>query len=140
MRLQIRTLQVPLCGAGAFTPTMTFGAAPSSNGQNIVTGSPGNIRVPSPRPAAMNQGDFGGRFHQPSSVAPDWSLPSIYVAHENPTLRFPGKINSDNPMPVPAIAVARSAAQLQHRVRIGGRTVTSAVRPFTQWPTYSTKR
>jgi hypothetical protein len=136
MRLQIRTLQVPLCGAGAFTPTMTFGAAPMSNGQNIVTGSPGTIRVSSPRPAAMNDGSFGGRYNQPSSVAPDWFLPSIYTGHENPSLRFPGKVRSDNPMPVPAINQGRSAAQFQHRPRIGGRTVTASVRPFTQWPTY----
>lgn len=139
MRIQIRTIGVPIKGAGAFSPTLTWGAAPATNGQNIVTGAPGTVRVPSPRPAALNDGQLGGVLNQPSSVAPDWFLPSIYVSHVNNTLHFPGMVRSDNTLPVPAIAVNRSAAQMQHRTRIGGRTVTASIRPFTQWPTYGKK-
>ena len=141
MRVQIRTLQAPRWGGGAFSPTLSMGGAPATNGQNIITGSPGTVRVPSPRPEGMNDMSFGSRYNQPSDVAPNWFLPSIYVAHANPTLHFPGRIlqSVDNPIPEPALQLVRSAAQTQHRFRIGGRTVTASIRPFTTWPTYSGK-
>lgn len=137
MRVQIRTLDVPKFGAGAFCPTMTMPASAATNGRNLVTGAPGTVRVASPRPAAMRENSLGGPKYQPSANAPDWILPSIYVAHANPGLHFPGKILSDNPIPEPAINQSRSAAQTQHRFRIGGRTVTANIRPFTTWPSYN---
>jgi hypothetical protein len=136
MRFQIRTLQVPTRGAGAFTPTLTIGGAPATNGQNKITGSPGTTQVASPRPAAMRDGSWGGLW-QNSAVTPDFILPSIYVSHANSTLRFPGKIKNDNPLPVPAVNIGYSALQTQKKFRIGGRTVTAAVRPFTVWQTYN---
>jgi hypothetical protein len=107
-----------------------------SNGQNIITGAPGTVPVYSPRPAALDDSLLGGPYNQPSACAPDYILPSIYTFHANPSVHFPGKIDSDNVLPVPAGATTRSALQQQHRTRIGGRTATSAIRPFTQWPTY----
>jgi hypothetical protein len=139
MRIAIRTIQAPTKGAGAWSPTLTFGGAPVTNGQNIVTGAPGTVRVPVSRPPAMDDSSLGGAYNQPSACAPNWILPSIYVAHANNSLRFPGKIKSDNPMPIPAINVTRTAAQTQHKTRIGGRTVTAAIRPFTTWPTYQNR-
>lgn len=139
MRIQVRTLDVPIKGMGAFIPTLTMGGAPVTNGQNLVTGAPGTVRVPSPPPAALDDSSLGGDFNQPSNVAPNWFLPSIYTFHANPSVHFPGKIKSDNPLPIPAVAVSRIPAQLQHRTRIGGRTVTAAIRPFTIWPTYGKK-
>lgn len=136
MRVQTRTLQVPRCGAGAFSPTLTRGGAPASNGQNIITGAPGTSPVYSPRPAALSDGELGGQFNQPSSVAPNWILPAIYTFHANPTVHFPGKLKSDNPLPAPVPNLGRTALQWQHRTRVGGRTATAALRPFTQWPTY----
>jgi hypothetical protein len=136
MRFQIRTLQVPRIGFGAFSPTLTHGGAPATNGQNKVTGMPGTVPVRSPRPAALSDGELGGPYNQPSAVAPDWILPCIYVAHANPTLHFPGAIQSDNVVPVPIPRPGLTALQWQHRTRVGGRTATSARRPFTQWPTY----
>lgn len=79
---------------------------------------------------------LGGPYNQPSRVAPDWILPCIYTFHANGTVHFPGKIMSDNVMPVPTPNPGRTSLQWQHRVRVGGRTTTSAVRPFTSWPTY----
>lgn len=139
MRVAIRTLQNPRRGAGAFNPTLTIGAAPATNGNNLISGAPGTVRVRSPRPASMNDGSWAEGYNQPSDVAPNWILPSIYTFHANAGVHFPGKILSDNVMPEPAINQTRSAAQTQHRFRIGGRTVTAAIRPFTTWPTYNGK-
>ena len=139
MRVAIRTLQNPKRGAGAFNPTMTIGGAPATNGGNLITASWGSVRVRSPRPASMNDGSWAEGYNQPSDVAPNWILPAIATFHANNGVRFPGKINSDNVMPVPAINPTRSPAQTQHRFRIGGRTVTAAIRPFTVWPTYNGK-
>jgi hypothetical protein len=140
VRVQIRTLQGPRFGAGAFAPTLTYGGAPCSNGQNKISGAPGTVPVYSPRPPSINDGILGGPYNQPSNVAPDWILPALYTFHENATVRFPGKLQSDNVMPVPIPNYGRSALQWQHRFRVGGRTATSAVRPFTNWPTYSGNR
>lgn len=136
MRVSTRTLQVPRWGAGAFSPGLTSGGAPATNGQNKISGCPGTVPVPSPRPAALNDGELGGLLNQPSSVAPNVFYPSIYTFHANPTVHFPGAILCDNVVPVPADNPGRTALQWQHRVRVGGRTTTTSVRPFTTWPTY----
>jgi hypothetical protein len=136
MRVQTRTLQVPRYGAGAFSPCLTSGGAPATNGQNKISGQPGTVPVPSPRPAALNDGELGGPFNQPSAVAPNWFMPSIYTFHANPTVHFPGAIDCDNVMPTPTPNPGRTSLQWQHRVRVGGRTTTSAIRPFTTWPSY----
>jgi len=77
-------------GAGAFVPVPAGSKTAEFNGQNIVTGAPGNVPVYSPRPEGLNDGELGGPFNQPSSCAPDFILPSIYVAHANKTMKFPG--------------------------------------------------
>jgi hypothetical protein len=136
MRISYRTLQLPKWGRGAFTPGLTIGGAPAFNGQNIISGAPGTIPIPSPRPAALDDSALGGPFNQPSAVAPNWFLPTLYTFHANPSVHFPGKLFGDNVVPVPAVNQGRSPLQWQHRVRLGGRTATRAVRPFTQWPTY----
>lgn len=135
-RISIRTLQTPKWGTGAFLPTLTFGGAPATNGQNIVDGAPGTIRVESPRPPALDDGVIGGPYNQPSSMAPNWFLPAIYTFRANRSVHFPGRLFGDNVMPTPAATWTRSAAQWQHRTRVGGRTATRAIRPFTQWPVY----
>jgi len=137
MRIQVRTLQVPKRGAGAFLPGLTPVGTAATNGQNEVYGSPGTVAIPSPRPPAMADGELGGPFNQPSSVAPNVFYPSIYYSIPNNTQHFPGKIQSDNVVPVPAIVQGRSALQTQYRTRVGGRTAVAAFRPFTQWPTYA---
>ena len=137
MRFAIRPLQVPAkWGTGAFLPTLTFGGAPATNGANQVLGQPGTVRVASPRPPALDDSALGGPVNQPSAVAPDWILPSIYVSLVNRGLHFPGRLFGDNVLPVPVPNVGRTAIQSQHRVRVGGRTTTGSFRPFTQWPTY----
>ena len=141
MRFQIRTLQVPTqWGTGAFMVVPAANSTAEFNGQNIVTGMPGNVPVPSPRPAGLDDGELGGPYNQPSSVSPNYFLPSIYVAHVNPSMHFPGdsgdfRIQHVSPMPSTAIgAVVQSNWR---KPVLGGDRVTRAVRPFTQWGTYS---
>ena len=137
MRIATRVLQVPTkWGMGAFLPTLTFGGAPATNGQNEISGAPGTVRIASPRPAALDDSLLGGPLNQPSACSPDWFLPSIYTAHANPTLHAPMRLFGDNVLPTPAVNQGRTPMQTQHRVRVGGRTATASLRPFTQWPTY----
>jgi hypothetical protein len=137
MRFQVRTLQVPRRGGGAFLPALTRTPTAATNGQNVVIGCPGTMAVPSPRPAALTDSQLGGPYNQPSSVAPNWIFPSVYVAKINRSLLWPGRILSDHVLPVPAVPHTGVPAQTQYKPRIGGRTATSAFRPFTQWPTYA---
>lgn len=137
MRVEYRTLQLPTKGSGAFTPTLSAIGTAATNGQNEVVGYPGTMRIPSPRPAALVDGELGGPLNQPSSVAPNWFLPAIYYAVVNSTLQFSGKTWCDNVLPVPAKQPTGQVVNWQHRTRVGGRTTTTSTRPFTQWPTYS---
>jgi hypothetical protein len=137
MRHQIRTLQVPTqWGTGAFVSIPAQSSTASFNGQNIVTGAPGTVPVPSPKPSALDDSSLGGPYNQPSSVSPDWFLPSIYVAHANKSMRFPGNIARRNVSPVPATAIGATPQTAWGKPRIGGTKVTRSVRPFTQWIPY----
>ena len=137
MRHQIRTLQAPTrWGTGAFVSIPAQSSTAQFNGQNIVTGAPGTVPVHSPKPPALDDGSLGGPYNQPSNVSPNYILPSIYVAHANSSMRFPGDIAITNVSPVPATAIGAVAGLGWARPRLGGQTVTASKRPFTQWPTY----
>lgn len=139
MRFQIRTLQVPRRGGGAFLPTLTRTGTASTSAQNqaSIYGAPGTVAIPSPRPRAMADSELGGPYNQPSSVAPNVFYPSIYYARPTALLHFPGRLICDNVLPVPAIGQSGVPAQTQRKTRVGGRTTTANFRPFTQWPTYA---
>ena len=138
MRVTYRVLNVPTKGGGAWLPNMIFGGAPATNGQNSagVVGMPGTVAIPSPRPPALDDSSLGGPYNQPSAVSPDWFTPGIYFYRPNQTMHYPGKIQSDNPLPVPIISSGRSVTNRFTSGRIGGRQATAAIRPFTTWPTY----
>ena len=106
------------------------------NGQNLVTGAPGTVPVYSPRPEGLNDGQLGGPYNQPSSCSPDYILPSIYVAHANKTMKFPGNTEIQAVSPYPATAIGAVVQNGWKQIRIGGQTVTRSIRPFTTWPTY----
>jgi len=134
MRHQIRVLQAPTAwGTGAFVSIPAQSSTASFNGQNLITGAPGTVPIYSPRPVAMDDSSLGGEFNQPSAVAPNWILPSIYVAHANKTMRFPGDIAITNVSPVPSTAIGAVVATNWRKPTLGGDRVTRAVRPFTQW-------
>jgi len=139
VRHAIRYEGLPRFGAMAFVATSAQDGPAATNGQNLITGNPGTMRVPTPRPASTISRDWGGQW-QPASQAPDWIMPSIYTFHPNasvnPFRRTGAGIGSDHPVAVPAGVIGQVVSQFMHRARIGGRTVTAAIRPFTQWPTY----
>ena len=138
MRFQVRTLNVPRRGALAFLPMPVSIGTAATNGQNIVTGSPGTALVPSPRPAALVSNDLGGPKHQPSAVSPDVFAPSIYVSRINRTQLFPGALLT-NETPAPVTAIGAVPRTLWRKPVIGGTKVTAARRPFTVWQTYGGK-
>lgn len=138
MRWQLRVLQVPRRGAGAFLPIPGGDAQAATNGQNLVSSTLGAVPVPTPRPPAMRVTDYGPNF-QGSYNGPDWMRPSIGVVHLNSTMRFPGRLFGHRPTPVPSAAIGAVPTSNSMKTRIGGRTVTANPRPFTQWPTYSGK-
>jgi hypothetical protein len=140
-KLQIIMQDAPRKGFSAFMPSpygaTTPAASSAGSTQAGVKGYPGNLRVPSPAPAALNDSDLGGPLNQPSRNAPDYFLPSIYWVRISSRLSLPGfKRVSTNVAPVPAPYIARGAGQTQRKPRIGGRTVTAWPRQFTRWPTY----
>ena len=141
MRHQIRVLEAPTrWGTGAFAPTPAQSSTAEFHGQNQagITGAPGTVPIYSPRPAALSDGELGGPLNQPSSVAPNWFLPSIYFYRPNRTQHFPGDINTPffYISPVPATAIGAVVNNGWRRPVIGGDRVTRALRPFTQWQSY----
>jgi len=137
-KLQITMNNAPK-NLGAFMPT-PYGAttpAASSQGVLVVEGYPGSMKVPSPAPAALNDGELGGPLNQPSQCSPDYFLPSIYLTRISAETTGPGFNRvSSNVAPVPAPFVGRTATQTQRKPRIGGRTVTAWPRQFIRWPSY----
>lgn len=143
----IRMLNAPTKGFGAFMPPPYAATTPaaSSNGVIRVVGHPGTVRIPSPRPAAMQDGELGGPFNQPSGApaapggiaVPNWFRPSIYWARiSNVTTAIGFNRISSNIAPVPAPFIGRTGTQTQMKPRIGGRTATAWPRQFIRWPTY----
>jgi hypothetical protein len=138
VRHQIRTLDVPQAwGTGAFVVIPARSSTALGNGINVTTAAPGTVPIKSPAPPALNDGELGGPLNQPSRVSPNWFLPALYNPGTGGWRRSklrsgPGPYES----PEPAARVSVTPQLLNHRVRIGGRTVTDAPRPFTRWPTY----
>ena len=137
-RLQIRMMNSPTRGIGAFMPSPYAVTTPAASSQGVlrVEGYPGTLQVPSPAPAALNDGELGGPFNQPSLCAPDFILPSAYFARISRLTTGLVPTKSNNVAPVKAPFIARTATQTQYRTRVGGRTVTRWPRQFTRWPNY----
>lgn len=138
-------LDAPTKGFGAFMPAPYAVTTPAASSQGPLTarleGYPGNRPIPSPAPAAMNDGELGGPFNQPSNVSPDVFYPALYFNHIDQTIVMPGFVRTcANTVPVPAPYVGRTGTQTQLRSRVGGRTATAWPRAFVRWPTYRTVR
>lgn len=136
--LSLRMNDAPTKGTGAFAPTPYGATTPAASSQGVLRleGYP-VASIPSPPPAAMDDGELGGPLNQPSRVAPNVWRPSIYIPHISHTTTFIGQSRtSSNVAPVPVPWVSRSAAQTQLRVRVGGRTVTRWPRQFVRWFSY----
>lgn len=137
--LALRMQDAPTKGAGAFMPVPYGVTTPAASSQGVLRleGYPGTVPVPSPAPAAMDDGELGGPFNQPSRVSPNVIYPDKYIPHISHRTTFIGQSRvSSNVAPIPAPYVARSGTQTQLRTRIGGRTVTRWPRQFVRWINY----
>lgn len=136
-------LDVPVKGAGAFLPLPTTNAPASSYGLVHVHGSPGTDPVPSPSPQANYLPRLTARggvdSAQDSVCAPDFILPSIYVA----SARNMGPAADAGvgmatrrlaPMPVPSFSYPRVPVVAQTPPRIGGRSTMVWPRGFQRFP------
>jgi hypothetical protein len=84
-----------------------------------ITGHPGNLSVPSPRPVAMPAGPLP-RGAQPSYNSPDTIYPSVYYTNATgfgPPVRY----FSNNEVPVPAVSYKGTPGVAFRTPHIGGR-------------------
>ena len=133
MRRYIRTLEVPIRGAGAFAPMPAQIGSAATAGVIRTEGHPGNMAVPAPPPGVVNVG-LDPRTN-PSACAPNVIYPDIYVAHaDNMAPPVPISLEA-NVMPVYAPQPVRVPRQTTHKARLGGRTATSWPRNLIKWPT-----
>lgn len=142
MRPLIKMNSAPRKGLGAFMPAPYGATTPAASSQGVlrVEGNPGTVRVASPPPAALDDGELGGPYNQPSRVVPDFILPCIYTAHLSATKQsfLEGGFTtvSSNVTPVPAGRPGATPGQTQYQPRIGGQTTTAWPRQYVTWPTY----
>ena len=134
MQARIVVLNAPR-NPGAVLPQMTVTGSAATNGVCRVTGAPGTLPVPAPRPGAIPLWGPNPKV-QPSACAPTVIRPSLYVA--TPRCGTPPVYRGgDRVSPVPAVNPRLTAAtRMQRPRRIGGRTVTRAARPLVRWPVY----
>ena len=132
------TKGVPHLGS-AITPHMTRTYAGwSSRGR--VHGAPGTQVIPVADPAAVRE-DINslaavGQFS--TACAPNYILPSIYYENDHPLdkEKFPGSINSDDQMPVPAIRPGTRIPMDPYRSRKGGQQQVvqpQVIQRFPKW-------
>lgn len=121
--MKYTTDNLPARGASAFMPVLNacVSARAPQWGMVQVTGHPGDLPVPSPKPAALPDGPLM-RSAQPSYNSPDTWYPSVYYTRvngfhpANNTVR----IMSTNEVPIPARRLVLVPKITQRRVRVGG--------------------
>lgn len=143
--MRYRTSDLPPNGVGAFMPIPADSPVESSYGLVKIAGAPGTfaIAVPDPDeslPPISAQG--GVNSARPSDAAPDFILPSVYVAYADnmgpaadaglglARRRF-------TELPVPAINPTRipSTAGQYNPPTLGGRRTLAWPRSFQRFPT-----
>jgi hypothetical protein len=129
---------LPESGYGAFMPTPYMNPAAASNVHGEIDALMGNVPVGSPRPAAMYDHTHPGV--QPSSQAPNYFLPVVYVMRLNRWRLAIQRRFVDLPMPVPAVAPNATTTATNLKARIGGRTATRNARPYVVWPVYGGRK
>lgn len=132
------TKGVPHLGS-AITPQLTRTYAGwSSRGR--VFGAPGTLMIPIPDPAAIredvNSLASGGQFS--TACAPNYITPGIYYENDHPLdkEKFPGSLNSDDQMPVPALRPGNRIPADPYRARKGGQAQVyqpQVVQRFPKW-------
>ncbi len=138
--IKYRVLDLPVKGAGAFTPLAATNPVASSYGLVHIFGAPGTMPVPVADndylPAITAQRP--PNTASPEDVTPNYILPAIYV----PSAKNMGPqddvgigmaIRRRNPLPVPAINPNRNPVPVQMRFPMGGSQLVWP-RAFQRWP------
>ncbi len=138
--IRYRVLDLPVKGAGAFTPLPAVNPVASSYGLVHVYGSPGTEPVPvdPPRYIGNLTAQPAPNTAQSSDVAPDYILPAIYIAsakNMGPTedVGLGMAIRRRNPLPVPAKNPGRVPVPVLMRFPMGGSQLPWP-RAFQRWP------
>lgn len=121
--MKYTTDNVPERGAGAFMPVLnaSVSARAPQWGMVEISGHPGDLAMPSPKPSALPAGPLP-RSAQPSQQSPDVWFPSVYFTRinnfhpANNTVR----ITSTNEVPIPARRFNLVAKIAQRAPRVGG--------------------
>jgi hypothetical protein len=141
--MRYRVSDLPLAGAGAFTPLPFLNPEASSHGLVRLEGSPGTLPVPSPAPQrdwAPSLTRTGGvNSAQGSMVSPDVILPSIYFPYaDNMGPEAGSGIGMTRrrycELPVPAENPRRLPKPTMRSPQMGGRSVMAWPRAFQRWP------
>lgn len=114
---------VPARGAGAFMPVLnaSVSARAPQWGMVQVSGHPGDLAMPSPKPEALPPGPLM-RSAQPSYNSPDTWFPSVYYTRcanfhpGNNTIR----VRSTNEVPIPARRLVLVPKVAQRSRSVGG--------------------
>jgi hypothetical protein len=139
--IKYRVLDLPVKGAGAFTPLPSTNPVASSYGLVHVSGSPGTTPIPMPKlgwlPDLTSQ-DSGPNTARGEDVTPYYILPAIYVASAKnmgpqADLGIGMAIRRRNPLPVPARNPGRMPVPVQMRFPMGGSQLPWP-RAFQRWP------
>lgn len=129
--IRYRVDDLPSRGLSAFTPIAAATPGGSSGGLQHVYGSPGTTPIPSPAPAAIPPISMSDKT-QPSNLAPDVFLPSIYFASAR-NMHPPVPVRPPNEMPMPATNWRRIPQIAMRTPRMGGRNVIPWPRVFQRW-------
>lgn len=137
--MRYRVLDLPIQGAGAFTPAPTTNPTASSWGLVQVTALLGRVPISTgdSKAVAPTYGDPGYAHLQGSDNSPDILLRDQYVAYADnmgPSQHFGMALRRFTPMPVPAVGWIASARKAMVGRKVGGRTQAAMPRAFQRWP------
>lgn len=118
--------------AAALLPIPARSPAASSAGVVQVSGRPGTMPIPAPRPAALPP-ISATRATQPSWCAPNVILPDLYVT--TPAgMHPPVMLQRTNELPVPAVGVYSAPGIAQRSRRVGGQSQVGQPQVLQTWP------
>lgn len=124
---------VPPQWLDAWLPMPTLSPAGATSVSRFTFGAPGTEPVPSPRPRGSMTLSSSPAWSPPSSVAPDWFLPQLYVNDIRalgPTVRYlPQRVA---PLVPPVESIGAVGPQGPSQVAMNGRKVGGLRSMF--WP------
>jgi len=139
--IRYRVLDLPMQGAGAFTPLATTNPPASSYGLVKISGSPGTLSMPCPAPQKIWCPPISAQAEtQSSMVSPDVILWDKYIPYANNM--GPAKdagigmaLRRHCPLPIPARTWTLAPRTAMIMRKAGGRMAMAWPRAFQRFPT-----